>query len=154
MTTPENYYTKDELEYLQNRLSDTETNLKFQEQGHVSFPRGEAALILTLENCLKIALKTRYPSIPEDTEKTGDSECTEMDGCPTEGAVLKREWRAMRLAIKRERAELDDELVHDFLGKVNKESIRARIVALDAVIGGDMKTNRFSDGTKIFPNRE
>lgn len=37
----------------------------------------------------------------------GDTICHENDGCPTEGAVLKREWRAMRKEIAWLQAKID-----------------------------------------------
>lgn len=33
-------------------------------------------------------------------KETGDANSSEMDGCPTEGSVLKREWRAMHELLK------------------------------------------------------
>ena len=35
-----------------------------------------------------------------------DAVCNEADGCPTEGAVLKREWRNLRAELERERLRL------------------------------------------------
>ena len=37
-------------------------------------------------------------------QERGDSICHDDDGCPTEGAVLKREWRAMRDTLARIKA--------------------------------------------------
>ena len=41
-----------------------------------------------------------------ETEQFPDKSCREDDDCPTDGAVLKREWRELRADLERERIRL------------------------------------------------
>lgn len=41
-----------------------------------------------------------------ETENFPDVPCREEDGCPTEVAVLRREWRSLRTELERERLRL------------------------------------------------
>lgn len=54
-------------------------------------------------------------------KEQGDSVCHEKDGCPTEGAVLRREWRAQRAEIERLQNEL-----HEVAGLMERRAARIR----------------------------
>lgn len=54
-------------------------------------------------------------------KEQGDSVCHEKDGCPTEGAVLQREWRAQRAEIERLQNEL-----HEVAGLMERRAKRIR----------------------------
>lgn len=45
------------------------------------------------------ALRSAMPQGEAVAQERGDAVCEEDDGCPTEGARLKREWRQMRAQL-------------------------------------------------------
>lgn len=56
---PEEYFTKEELEYLKHHLDSMNQCVSVHENSNISlkFPPGEIALILTFQHVLKTALK-------------------------------------------------------------------------------------------------
>lgn len=70
------------------------TALDFNFLIHTCDSRGEDSA--TKEEIIAVIDK----ALSEDAEQGEQSSSVEMDGCPTEGAVLKREWRAMYELLK------------------------------------------------------
>jgi hypothetical protein len=63
-------------------------------------------------------LKRRKETEMNDEAEMGDQVCNEADGCPTENAVLKREWR--RLTAENAALKYILQLDEDWIGKIQQ----------------------------------